>query len=107
MTIAQVVSPSGKVFDSAAWELGAEDIWEKLGVLIEHSFFAFRADHRYVADMAEHAALLTYKRQLWACRNEVSAEESDPAVIRSRTRALMEERGVEAPKRTHRRRRVA
>lgn len=104
--VQMVVSPSGRALLVAQSELTESDIELLYGSLIEGAFSAFCEDPQYVADMAEHGALLNYRRRLWAVRNEVSQECSDPDEVRARTQELMEERGIQPPKRTHRRARA-
>ena len=68
-----VVTPSGRALLIAPSELTASDIDLLFGSLIEGAFSAFCEDPQYIADMAEHGALLNYRRRLWACRNEASS----------------------------------
>jgi len=62
---------SGKVYEISLTELTDEELDERFGRLVTEANSAFAIDPRYIIEMAESAALLIYKKDLWKARMEV------------------------------------
>ncbi len=104
MTDAAILNWSGAILP-ADCELSDSEISARYGVLMEDAVSAFMADPNYIVEMAESAALLRYKREMWQARTEASQETSCKETIRERTTQIMEERGIHPPIRTSKRKR--
>lgn len=86
-------------------ELSGAQILTRLGKTISASLTAFREDPSYLVDMAEHAGLISYKRDLWKIRGEAQRERragiSDEP-MEELIRHKMDARGVKQPPRLSR-----
>lgn len=89
----------------ASGELSASEINGRYGVLMRDAVSAFKDDPSYLVEMAESAALLRYKRQMWEARVEARKESRDKEQVREITMRIMHERGVHPPARSTRRKR--
>lgn len=65
------------VFTKASCELSENEIQERYGGLLREAASAFATDPSYLADVAERASLIAYKRKIWAIRMEVSRAERE------------------------------
>jgi len=96
-----------QVFRPASRELTDGEIRQRYGSLIQRAVSAFGSDPSYLVDMAEHASLIEYKRQLWKARSLATerlngSASSEPGVVRDMALAILGEWGVYPPSRLSR-----
>lgn len=96
---------SSGVITPAEGELSDEEISKRYGVLMENAVSAFQADPNYIVEMAESAAQLRYKREMWQARTEAAQQTSCKEEIRELTLSKLEARGVHPPVRSSKRKR--
>lgn len=106
MSGATILNWSGDI-TPAEKELSETEIDARYGVLMRDAVSAFKDDPSYLVEMAESAALLRYKRQMWEARVEAQKECRDKEQVRELTQRIMAERGIYPPARSNRRRRKA